>query len=64
MLDALEWRVKEANDTYLGVGQLKQYSVTLITSPLFMEHLDIATQNFETKISSVKLPRYYPYHPW
>ena len=32
-------------------------------SPLFIEHLDIITQNFETKFYSVKLPRYYPYHP-
>ena len=40
------------------------YTLTPIMSPLFIEHLDIVTQNFETKISSVKLPRYYPYHPW
>ena len=33
-------------------------------SPLFIEHIDIITQNFETEFSSVKLPRYYPYHPW
>ena len=33
-------------------------------SPLFIEHLDIVTQNFETKFFGVKLPRYYPYHPW
>ena len=34
-----------------------------IMSPLFIEHLDIFTQNFETKFSIVKLPRYYLYHP-
>ena len=37
--------------------------LALIMSPLFIEHLDIITLNFETKFSSVKLPRYYPYHP-
>ena len=42
--------------------QLK-YSLTSIMSPLFTEHLDIITQKFETELSSVKLPRYYPYHP-
>ena len=32
-------------------------------SPLFIEYLDIVTQNFETKFSSVKLPHNYcPYH--
>ena len=40
------------------------YTQTLIMSPLFTEHLDIVTQNFETKFPSVKLPRYYLYHPW
>jgi hypothetical protein len=40
-----------------------QYILTSIMSPLSIEHLDIVTQNFDTKFSSVKLPRYYPYHP-
>ena len=40
-----------------------RYTLTSIMSLLFTEHLDIATQNFETKFSSVKLPRYNPCHP-
>ena len=32
------------------------YSLTSIMSPLFIEHLDIIIQNFETKFSSVKSP--------
>ena len=32
-------------------------------SPLLIEHLDIVTYKFETDFLSVKLPRYYPYHP-
>ena len=41
-----------------------KYTLTSITSPLFVEDLDMVTQNFKTKFSSVKLLRYYPYHPW
>ena len=41
-----------------------EHESVMITSPLFIEHLDIVTQNFETQFSSVKLPCYYPYHLW
>ena len=40
-----------------------KYTLTSIMSPLFVEHLNMVTQNFETKISSVNFLRYYPYHP-
>ena len=39
------------------------YTLTSIMSPLFIEHLDIVTQDFKTNFSSVKLGRYYPCHP-
>ena len=35
------------------------YILTSIMSPLFIEHLDIVTQNFKTIFSNVKLPHYY-----
>ena len=43
---------------------LKMYTLTLIMSPLFYRKRDIVTHNFETKFSSVKLPPFFPYHPW
>ena len=48
---------------FLGVDFSTIYILTSITSPLFIEPLDIVTKNFETKFCSVKLPCYYPYHP-
>jgi hypothetical protein len=49
--------------TFLHLFSYSIYSLTLIMSPLLIEHLDIVTYKFETDFLSVKLPRYYPYHP-
>ena len=59
MASSVVWVTTKMNMLWIGL-----YTLTSIMSPLSIEHLDIVTQNFETKFSSVKLPRYYPYHPW
>jgi hypothetical protein len=55
-------------EAHIGpINILGVYSLTLIMSPLLIEHLDIVTLKFETDFLSVKLPRYYPHqchHPW
>ena len=53
---------QHASLTHAGL-YIYKYCLTLIMSPLIIEHLDIVTQKFETHFHSVKLPCYYPYHP-
>ena len=47
-----------------GLYRRPHYTLTSIMSLLLVEHLDLVTQNLVTKFSIVKLPCYYPYHPW
>ena len=38
---------------YAKIGESRRLHLTSIMTPLFVEHLDIVTQNFETKFCNV-----------